>query len=129
LLPAISELRQIIAVPMQATGRAADIDRALCFELMAEDIAALMKRIGIDRADLVGYSLGGGRRVAHRHPAPPCGAQTRAHLHNLQTGWIVSGGPGRHGPDGSTGCGRHETFTSVPALSKRRLAGVIHKAR
>ena len=38
-----------------------------------------MKRIGIDRADLVGYSLGGGRRVAHRHPAPPCGAQTRAH--------------------------------------------------
>jgi pimeloyl-ACP methyl ester carboxylesterase len=32
----------------------------LSFELMADDIAALIKRLGLESADLFGYSLGGG---------------------------------------------------------------------
>ena len=70
LLPVLAERRQVIAVHLQAHGRTADIDRPLRFELMAEDIAALVKQLGIERADVVGYSLGGGvaLRTAIQHP-------------------------------------------------------------
>ena len=45
---------------LQAQGLTADIDRQPRFELMADDIAALIKHLGIEKADLMGYSLGGG---------------------------------------------------------------------
>src|SRR5260221_11839615 len=60
LLPLLAETRQVIAVELQAHGHTADIDRPLRFELMADDIAALIKHLGRGRADLFGYSLGGG---------------------------------------------------------------------
>jgi hypothetical protein len=44
---------------LQAHGRTADIDRPLSFEAMADDIAALIKHLGIGKADVMGYSLGG----------------------------------------------------------------------
>ncbi|WP_338865776.1 alpha/beta hydrolase [Myxococcus stipitatus] len=71
--PFISELaktRQVIAVELQAHGHTADVDRPLRFETMADDIAALMKHLNIESADLCGYSLGGGvaLQVAFRHP-------------------------------------------------------------
>jgi pimeloyl-ACP methyl ester carboxylesterase len=70
ILPVLAERRQVIAVHLQAHGRTADIDRPLRFELMAEDIAALVKQLGIERADVLGYSLGGGvaLRTAIQHP-------------------------------------------------------------
>jgi pimeloyl-ACP methyl ester carboxylesterase len=70
LVPVLAEKRQIIAVHLQAHGRTDDIDRPLSFELMADDIAALMEHLGIERADIMGYSLGGGvaLRTAIRHP-------------------------------------------------------------
>ena len=70
ILPVLAERRQVIAVHLQAHGRTADIDRPLRFELMAEDIAALVKQLGIERADVMGYSLGGGvaLRTAIQHP-------------------------------------------------------------
>ena len=42
----------------------------MSFELMAEDIAALIKHLGIEDADVMGYSLGGGvaLRTAIQHP-------------------------------------------------------------
>jgi pimeloyl-ACP methyl ester carboxylesterase len=69
LLPALCPLRQVIAVDLQAHGRTADIDRPLRFETMADDIAGLLKHLGIDRADMMGYSLGGGvaLRTAIQH--------------------------------------------------------------
>lgn len=69
-LPAFSTTRQVIAVHLQGHGRTADIDRPLSFELMADDIAGLLKYLGIEKADLLGYSLGGGvaLQVAIRHP-------------------------------------------------------------
>jgi pimeloyl-ACP methyl ester carboxylesterase len=69
-LPALSEKRKVIAVELQGHGRTADIDRPLSFEAMADDIAALMKYLGIERADVMGYSLGGGvaLQTAIRHP-------------------------------------------------------------
>jgi pimeloyl-ACP methyl ester carboxylesterase len=70
VLPLLSKTRRVIAVDLQAHGRTADIDRPMTFEAMADDIAALMKHLEIERADVMGYSLGGGvaLRIAVRHP-------------------------------------------------------------
>jgi pimeloyl-ACP methyl ester carboxylesterase len=71
VLPMLAAGRQVIAVDLQAHGRTADIDRPLRFELLADDIAALLRQLGIAKADVMGYSLGGGVAVqtAIRHPA------------------------------------------------------------
>jgi pimeloyl-ACP methyl ester carboxylesterase len=70
LLPALTQGRQVIAVELQAHGHTADIDRPMTFEAMADDIAALVKHLGLAKADLLGYSMGGGvaLRAAIRHP-------------------------------------------------------------
>jgi pimeloyl-ACP methyl ester carboxylesterase len=69
-LPALAEGRQVIAVDLQGHGRTADIDRPIHLQLMAEDIAALIKHLKLDRPDVMGYSMGGGVAmfVAARHP-------------------------------------------------------------
>src|SRR5437016_8640439 len=70
-LPALAKGRQLIAVDLQGHGRTADIDRPLSVELMADDIAALIKHLGLASADVMGYSLGGGAalQLAIRRPA------------------------------------------------------------
>ena len=69
-LPALAKGRQVIAVDLQGHGRTADIDRPLSVQLMADDIAALIKHLGLQRPDIMGYSLGGGvaLQTAIRHP-------------------------------------------------------------
>ena len=59
LLPSLAERRQIIAFEMQAHGRTADIDRPLSIEQMADDTAAALQYLGIEVADIFGYSMGG----------------------------------------------------------------------
>ncbi|MEU8002180.1 alpha/beta hydrolase [Catellatospora sp. NPDC049111] len=70
ILPALADHHQVIAVDLQGHGRTADIDRPLEVPLMADDIAALIDRLGLDRPDVVGFSLGGGVALltAIRHP-------------------------------------------------------------
>ena len=70
-LTALSEKRKVIAVELQGHGHTADIDRPLSFEAMADDIAELIKYLGIEKTDVMGYSLGGGvaLQIAMRHPA------------------------------------------------------------
>ena len=70
LLPILAETRQVIAVELQAHGRTADIDREPTSEHFADDIAALLGHLRIDRADVLGYSMGGyvAVQVATRHP-------------------------------------------------------------
>ncbi|WP_020575987.1 alpha/beta fold hydrolase [Actinopolymorpha alba] len=60
ILPALVDHHQVILVDLQGHGRTADIDRPLDIRLMADDIAALIDHLELDRPDLVGYSLGGG---------------------------------------------------------------------
>jgi pimeloyl-ACP methyl ester carboxylesterase len=69
-LPALAEGRRVIAVDLQGPGRRADIHRPLSPELMADDIAALIKYLKLERPDPMGYSLGGGVALltAIRHP-------------------------------------------------------------
>ena len=70
LLPGLAETRQVIAAEMQGHGRTADIDRPITYEQMADDTAGLARELGIDAADVFGYSMGGGvaLQVALRHP-------------------------------------------------------------
>ena len=55
---------------LQGHGRTGDLDRPLTYEGLADDAAALLTHLALDRADIVGYSLGGGvaLQLALRHP-------------------------------------------------------------
>ncbi len=70
LLPGLAATCRVVAVDLEGHGRTALIDRPLSFEQMADDLAALMGQLRVERADLVGYSLGGGvaLHTAGRHP-------------------------------------------------------------
>src|SRR3712207_8287685 len=57
VLPALAERNQVIAVDLQGHGRTADIDRPIRLDLMADDIAALVRHLELEKPDLVGYSL------------------------------------------------------------------------
>ena len=69
LVPELARSRQVIAVELQGHGHTADIDRPLAYEHLADDVAALLRYIGIGNADIYGYSLGGGAalQIAMRH--------------------------------------------------------------
>jgi pimeloyl-ACP methyl ester carboxylesterase len=60
ILPTLADHHQVIAVDLQGHGRTADIDRPIDVRLMADDIAALIDHLGLEKPDVVGYSLGGG---------------------------------------------------------------------
>src|SRR5580765_2528624 len=70
ILPALTANHQVIAPDLQGHGRTADIDRPIDIRLMADDIAALIEHLGLEKPDVVGYSLGGGVSffTAARHP-------------------------------------------------------------
>src|SRR6187431_1174572 len=59
-LPTLAEHHQVILPDLQGHGRTADIDRPIDIRLMADDIAALIDHLGLDKPDVVGFSLGGG---------------------------------------------------------------------
>src|SRR5690606_24757049 len=65
----LAKNRTVIAVEMQGHGRTADIDRDFSYASLADDIAALLDVLEVPRADLLGYSMGGGvaMQVAIRH--------------------------------------------------------------
>ena len=70
VLPAFAERHQVIVVDLQGHGRTADIDRPIDIRLMADDIVALIDHLGLEKPDVVGYSLGGGVALftAVKHP-------------------------------------------------------------
>ena len=59
-LPALAAGHRVFVVDLQGHGRTADIDRPIDISLMADDIGALIDHLGLEKPDLVGYSLGGG---------------------------------------------------------------------
>jgi pimeloyl-ACP methyl ester carboxylesterase len=68
-LPALAKTRKVIAMHLQGHGHTKDIDRPLRFELMADDVAGLIAYLKLGKADVLGYSLGGGvaLQTAIRH--------------------------------------------------------------
>ena len=67
----LAGIRQVIVPELQAHGRTGDIaDRPLSYEQMGDDAAVLLRHLGLEQADVVGYSMGGGAAIqlAIRHP-------------------------------------------------------------
>ncbi|MFZ0548980.1 MAG: alpha/beta hydrolase [Candidatus Promineifilaceae bacterium] len=69
-LPLLAKSQQVFAVDLQAHGHTADIDRPMRFEVLADDIAAFIYHLGLDKANVLGYSLGGSTalRLGIQHP-------------------------------------------------------------
>jgi len=70
VFPSLVRNRQLIAMELQGHGRTADIDRPMSFEQDADDVAALLKHLRIERANFFGESFGGivALLMAVRHP-------------------------------------------------------------
>ena len=70
VLPLLAKAHRVIAIEEQGHGHTKAIDRPFTFENTADDIAALLDHLRIDKADLFGFSNGGqiALRVADRHP-------------------------------------------------------------
>jgi len=66
----LAKTRKVIAVEMQGHGRTGDIERDISGANLADDVAALLDHLKIPKADLIGYSMGGGvaMHCAIRHP-------------------------------------------------------------
>ena len=69
LLPDLVLSRQVIATELQGHGRTGDIERDIELRSLAGDVAALLDHLGVEQADLFGFSLGGG--VALQLALPP----------------------------------------------------------
>jgi len=69
-IPLFAKNRKVIAVELQAHGRTSDRNADLSFEQDADDVATLVKSLGIDKADFFGFSNGGTTtlQIAIRHP-------------------------------------------------------------
>src|SRR6185312_7467689 len=59
IIPLLAKHRQVIGVELQAHGHTNDRDTDLSFEQDANDVATLLKNLGIDKADILGFSNGG----------------------------------------------------------------------
>jgi pimeloyl-ACP methyl ester carboxylesterase len=70
VLPWLQDQRRVIGVELQGHGHTPDTGRPMSIDRFADDIAELLDRLGIERADLWGYSLGAltATGVAIRHP-------------------------------------------------------------
>ena len=62
--------RAVIVFDQQGHGRTPDVPRAMSYEQFADDAAALLRALEVERADVMGYSQGGGvaLQLALRHP-------------------------------------------------------------
>lgn len=70
IIPMLVQHRMLIAVELQAHGRTDDRNQDLSFEQDADDVAALLKQLGIEKAEIFGFSNGATTavQVAIRHP-------------------------------------------------------------
>ncbi|WP_196257881.1 alpha/beta fold hydrolase [Pelagibacterium limicola] len=70
IIPMLAESRKIYAIEFQGHGRTTDIDRPITYPNLADDIAAFMDEVGLEKADVFGYSMGAaaGLQFAIRHP-------------------------------------------------------------
>jgi pimeloyl-ACP methyl ester carboxylesterase len=70
ILGRLAEGRKVIGVDLQAHGRTGPLGRPMTYEAMAADVAGLIKSLGYEKADVLGYSLGAATalRLAIDHP-------------------------------------------------------------
>lgn len=71
LIPALAQRHRVIAPELQGHGRTADIDREISPSASASDVVALLDHLGVDRAHVLGHSMGAAvaMQLAVEHPA------------------------------------------------------------
>jgi hypothetical protein len=145
LLPEFTTNRKVVAIEQQAHGHTGDIDRPLSYAQMAADTAELLRQLKIEKADFLGYSMGGGiaLELAMRHAAlvrklvwgvnyTPDGIYTvvRDGAKDLKPE-LLAGSPWQKAytsiaPDrrnGADSCSRSETSIRILALGRPRRSG------
>ncbi|MEQ1952427.1 alpha/beta hydrolase [Mesorhizobium sp. CN2-181] len=70
ILPQLAANRTVIGVDLQGHGHTALGDRPISLEAIGDDMATVVKALGYDKVDVLGYSFGGGVgfRFAVQHP-------------------------------------------------------------
>jgi pimeloyl-ACP methyl ester carboxylesterase len=70
IIPRLAETHRVYALEFQGHGRTTDIDRPITYPNLASDVAAFMDAVGIEKADVFGYSMGAaaGLRFAIDYP-------------------------------------------------------------
>jgi pimeloyl-ACP methyl ester carboxylesterase len=70
IVPRLAESHKVYAIEFQGHGRTSDIDRPITYPNLADDVAGFMDALGIEKADIFGYSMGAatGLRLAIEHP-------------------------------------------------------------
>src|ERR671915_171516 len=70
IIPKLAQTHRVYAVELQGHGRTTDINRPITYQNLADDVAAFMDSVGLEKADVFGYSMGAqtGLQVAIRHP-------------------------------------------------------------
>jgi pimeloyl-ACP methyl ester carboxylesterase len=71
IIPKLSKTHKVYALEFQGHGRTTDIDRPITYPNLADDVAAFMDALRLEKADVFGYSMGAqaGLQLAIRHPA------------------------------------------------------------
>jgi pimeloyl-ACP methyl ester carboxylesterase len=71
IIPLLAESHRVYAPEVQGHGRTTDIDRPITYQNLADDVAVFMDAVGLEKADVFGYSMGGtvALQLAIRHPA------------------------------------------------------------
>ena len=70
IIPKLAETHKVYAIELQGHGRTTDIDRPITYANLADDVAAFMDAVGVEKVDVFGYSMGAaaGLQLAIRHP-------------------------------------------------------------
>src|SRR5438093_2974003 len=70
IVPKLARTHRVYALEFQGHGRTTDIDRPITYPNLADDVAAFMDAVGLQKADVFGYSMGAmaGLQLAIRHP-------------------------------------------------------------
>ena len=70
IIPRLAATHKVYALEFQGHGRTTDIDRPITYPNLADDVAAFMDSVGLEKADVFGYSMGAiaGLQLTIRHP-------------------------------------------------------------
>lgn len=116
LLPALAAQRRVIAVELQGHGHTADNGRPMSYQTMADDMAALIQALGLQKVDVAGYSVGGGvtLQLGLRHPDAVRKLVVISAPH-ATNGWFpeVLAGTAAMDPEAMKGSKWYEAYTKV----------------
>jgi pimeloyl-ACP methyl ester carboxylesterase len=70
IIPRLAQTHRVYALELQGHGRSTDINRPITYPNLADDVAGFMDAVGLQKADVFGYSLGAGvgLQLVIRHP-------------------------------------------------------------